>query len=63
MNSLNPCMKIEKQLTEAILLHNDFTKEQAHQRAYDVLKSVGIPEPDMTLKSYPHQLPAVCASV
>ena len=56
MNSLNPCMKIEKQLTEAILLHNDFTKEQAHQRAYDVLKSVGIPEPDMTLKSYPHQL-------
>ena len=33
-----------------------FTKEQAHQRAYDVLKSVGIPEPDMTLKSYPHQL-------
>ena len=49
-------MKIEKQLTEAILLHNDFTKEQAHQRAYDVLKSVGIPEPDMTLKSYPHQL-------
>lgn len=56
MNSLNPCMKIEKQLTEAILLHNDFSKEQAHQRAFDVLKSVGIPEPEMTLKSYPHQL-------
>ena len=56
MNSLNPCMKIEKHLTDSILLHNDFTKEQAHQRAYDVLKSVGIPEPDMTLKSYPHQL-------
>ena len=56
MNSLNPCMRIEKQLTEAILLHNDFSKEQAHQRAVDVLKSVGIPEPEMTLKSYPHQL-------
>ena len=56
MNSLNPYMKIEKQLTEAILLHNDFSKEQAHQRAFDVLKSVGIPEPEMTLKSYPHQL-------
>lgn len=54
MNSLNPCMKIEKQLTEAILLHNDFSKEQAHQRAVDVLKSVGIPEPEMTLRSYPH---------
>ena len=56
MNSLNPCMRIEKQLTEAILLHNKFSKEQAHQRAVDVLKSVGIPEPEMTLRSYPHQL-------
>ncbi|MDO4276104.1 MAG: ABC transporter ATP-binding protein [Eubacteriales bacterium] len=56
MNSLNPCMRIEKQITEAILLHNNFSKEQAHQRAFDVLKSVGIPEPEMTLKSYPHQL-------
>lgn len=56
MNSLNPCMRIEKQLTEAVLLHNKISKEEAHQRAFDVLKSVGIPEPDMTLKSYPHQL-------
>ena len=56
MNSLNPCMRIEKQLTEAILLHNNFSKEEAHNRAFEVLKSVGIPEPDMTLKSYPHQL-------
>ena len=55
MNSLNPCMRIEKQLTEAILLHNNFSKEEAHNRAFEVLKSVGIPEPDMTLKSYPHQ--------
>ena len=56
MNSLNPCMRIEKQLTEAILLHNNFSKEEAHNRAFEVLRSVGIPEPDMTLKSYPHQL-------
>lgn len=56
MNSLNPCMRIEKQLTEAILLHNNFSKEEANNRAFEVLKSVGIPEPDMTLKSYPHQL-------
>ena len=56
MNSLNPCMRIEKQLTEAILLHNNFSKEEAHNRAFEVLRSVGIPEPDMTLKRYPHQL-------
>lgn len=28
MNSLNPCMRIEKQLTEAILLHNNFSKKK-----------------------------------
>lgn len=56
MNSLNPCMKISKQLIEAVLLHNNISKEEAGKRAYDVLKSVGIPEPDMTLNSFPHQL-------
>ncbi|HIT89549.1 MAG TPA: ABC transporter ATP-binding protein [Candidatus Merdenecus merdavium] len=56
MNSLNPCMRIERQLTEAILLHNKISKDMAHKRAYDVLKSVGIPEPEMTLKNFPHQL-------
>ena len=35
MNSLNPCMRIEKQLTEAILLHNNFSKEEAHNRAFE----------------------------
>ncbi|MDY3920150.1 MAG: ABC transporter ATP-binding protein [Candidatus Limivivens sp.] len=56
MSSLNPCMRIERQITEAILLHNNFSKEQAHQRAVEVLKAVGIPDPDTTLRSYPHQL-------
>ena len=56
MSSLNPCMRVERQLTEAILLHNNFSKEQAHQRAFDVLKAVGIPDPATTLRSYPHQL-------
>lgn len=31
MNSLNPCMRIEKQLTEAILLHNNFQRRGAQQ--------------------------------
>ncbi|QOV18416.1 ABC transporter ATP-binding protein [Blautia liquoris] len=56
MNSLNPCMRISKQIIEAILLHNDISKEEAHKRAFDVLKLVGIPDPEMTLASYPHQL-------
>lgn len=56
MNSLNPCMKIGKQIVEAILLHNNISKDEAYKRAADVLRLVGIPEPDVTLKSYPHQL-------
>jgi oligopeptide/dipeptide ABC transporter ATP-binding protein len=56
MNSLNPCMRIERQLTEAILLHNQISKVEAHDRAFQVLKAVGIPDPEMTLKNFPHQL-------
>lgn len=56
MNSLNPCMRIKDQITESIRLHNDVSKEEAVKRAMDVLRSVGIPDPEMTLNSYPHQL-------
>lgn len=56
MNSLNPCMKIENQIMETILLHNKISKDEARQRAFKALEKVGIPEPGMTLKSYPHQL-------
>lgn len=56
MNSLNPCMRIERQLTEAILLHNDISKVEAIDRAKNALKLVGIPEIDTCMSSYPHQL-------
>ena len=56
MSSLNPCMKIERQLIEAIRLHNKITKAEARQRAFEILQSVGIPDPETTLRSYPHQL-------
>lgn len=56
MNSLNPCMRIGKQIMEAVLLHNSISKAAAYEKAHQSLKLVGIPEPDMTLNSYPHQL-------
>ncbi len=56
MSSLNPCMTIAQQLTEAIRLHNDMNKVQAEKRALEVLSSVEIPEPEVMMKSYPHQL-------
>lgn len=56
MSSLNPCMRIEDQLKEAILLHANMSKAEARQKAFDALKSVGIPDVETTLRSYPHQL-------
>ena len=55
MTSLNPVLTIEKQLTEPLLLHLNMTKEQAHNRAIELLEMVGIPEAEKRLADYPHQ--------
>ena len=56
MSSLNPAMRIDKQLIEQIRLHTDYSKEKALERAAEMLKLVGIPDPPRVLKNYPHQL-------
>ncbi len=56
MSSLNPSMRIDKQLIEGICLHTDLSKERARERAKDILSRVGIPDPERVLKNYPHQL-------
>lgn len=56
MSALNPAMRIDKQMIETIRLHSDRTKEQALAHAADMLKKVGIPDPQRVLKNYPHQL-------
>ncbi|HEY8216985.1 MAG TPA: ABC transporter ATP-binding protein [Acidimicrobiia bacterium] len=56
MTSLNPVMKIGKQITESIRQHLDVTKEFAQELAESLLASVRIPEPQVRLKEYPHQL-------
>ena len=55
-SSLNPAMRIDKQLIEQIRLHTDYSKEKALERAAEMLKLVGIPDPPRVLKNYPHQL-------
>lgn len=55
MMTLNPVLRIDTQMTEAILAHEDISKEEARQRSRDALGQVGIPSPDERLKSYPHQ--------
>jgi peptide/nickel transport system ATP-binding protein len=56
MTSLNPVMRIGKQITEPLLLHLKMDKGDARDTAIALLSSVGIPEPMQRLDEYPHQL-------
>ncbi|MGN0663475.1 MAG: ABC transporter ATP-binding protein [Negativibacillus sp.] len=56
MSSLNPSMRIDKQMIEGIRLHTKMSKEEARNHAAEMLKKVGIPDPQRVLKNYPHQL-------
>jgi microcin C transport system ATP-binding protein len=56
MTSLNPLHTIEKQIGEALLLHQGLTGLAARARTLELLTQVGIPEPATRLASYPHQL-------
>ena len=53
MNALNPVFRVGDQIAEAILLHEDVTKEEAHRRARELLKLVGIPP--SRADNYPHE--------
>ena len=55
MSSLHPYYKIGSQLAEAYLVHHPGKKEEANKKALDMLSLVGIPEPQVRAKEYPHQ--------
>jgi peptide/nickel transport system ATP-binding protein len=55
MMTLNPVLRIDVQMTEAILAHDDVSEATALERAKDALGRVGIPSPDERLRAYPHQ--------
>jgi peptide/nickel transport system ATP-binding protein len=56
MTSLNPVMKIGKQITESLVYHLSMDKVEARETAIALLASVGIPEPARRIDEYPHQL-------
>ncbi len=56
MTSLNPVIRVGKQVREAILLHEKVSKEEAKQRVIEIFRQVGIPEPERRYNAYPHQL-------
>ena len=55
LTSLNPLQTIERQLVETIDLHLSIGEAAARRRAVDLLRQVGIPEPELRVKQYPHQ--------
>ncbi|MBU2712651.1 ABC transporter ATP-binding protein [Zooshikella harenae] len=55
MTSLNPLFTVEDQLMETILANLKVTQEEARQKALNMLEQVGIPEPEIRIKQYPHQ--------
>jgi oligopeptide/dipeptide ABC transporter ATP-binding protein len=56
MTSLNPVMKIGRQIDESLRHHLDMPRDEARATALALLKSVGIPEAERRLDQYPHEL-------
>ena len=56
MASLNPAMKIGKQLMEVPMIHAGMSEKEAHARALQVVTDVKLPDPARILNSFPHQL-------
>jgi len=56
MASLNPAMKIGKQLMEVPLLHDKVSKDEAYKRALEMVRAVRLPDPERIMRAYPHQL-------
>src|SRR5213082_3123944 len=55
MTSLNPVYRVGDQIVEAILTHEDVGKRTARQRTVELLRRVGIPNPNQRVDDYPHQ--------
>ncbi|MGH3580570.1 MAG: ABC transporter ATP-binding protein [Mycobacterium sp.] len=55
MTSLNPVYRVGDQLTEMIRAHRDVSKKEARDLAVELLKSVGIPNPERRVRDYPHE--------
>ena len=55
MTSLNPVVRIERQMNEILMKHEGLSKEEATVKSIEMLKAVGIPEPERRIRDYPHQ--------
>ncbi|MGF7057346.1 ABC transporter ATP-binding protein [Brassicibacter mesophilus] len=55
MTSLNPTMRIGKQIMEGLIKHQKMNKSEAKERAIEMLKLVGMPTPEKRVEQYPHE--------
>src|SRR5699024_3857290 len=55
MTSLNPTMRIGKQIAEGLIKHQGMSKKEARERGIELLKLVGIPSPEVRIDQYPHE--------
>ncbi|MGR3322429.1 MAG: ABC transporter ATP-binding protein [Pseudooceanicola sp.] len=56
MTALNPTLTIGKQIAETLIFHLGLSKKAARERSVELLRAVGLPQPDVRVKQYPHQL-------
>ncbi|MDQ6603077.1 MAG: ABC transporter ATP-binding protein [Chloroflexota bacterium] len=55
MTSLNPVLTVNRQISEAVILHLGMSKAEARERSVELLKMVGIPNAEERINQYPHQ--------
>lgn len=56
MTSLNPVFKVGDQIAETLRLHKRLSQKEAWERAIDLMKQVGIPNPEKSAHKYPHEM-------
>ncbi|HER27428.1 MAG TPA: ABC transporter ATP-binding protein [Rhodospirillales bacterium] len=56
MTSLNPVFSVGEQIAEGLRLHESISSARARTKAIEMIRAVGIPEPELRSKNYPHQM-------
>ncbi|MBL7176790.1 MAG: ABC transporter ATP-binding protein [Desulfobacteraceae bacterium] len=56
LSSLNPAFRIESQILDSLMLHKGYGKKESKIIALEMLYNIGIPEPENTIRKFPHQL-------
>jgi oligopeptide/dipeptide ABC transporter ATP-binding protein len=55
MSALNPVMRVGYQIAEGPRIHLGYSRAKAHERALDLMRRVGIPDPERRFRAYPHE--------